>query len=115
MDQHYAPYTLQYLRLNDYLAGYLHGRVLFSAPQVFRTVAGNLVRLFVYQPTGVGVQWSAVEAALARVFGQYQGPGTSGRAPDDNEREGRVKTRLEVVSLASPLLNADILAQYVGR
>jgi hypothetical protein len=115
MWRQYAPFMIQGLRMRKYLDGYLHDKVLCGQPLIHRTMAGNLVRLFVYGRGASAVRWPEIENALSKVFGAYQGPGTSGRSMDDNESQGRVKTRLEVIELPSPLLNAEILSQYVAR
>lgn len=111
---HYAPYYIQGLWMKDYLEGYFHEKALISQPFIYRSVAGNLVRIFVFNLDKNTINYEAIQEALERVFGEFQGPGTSGRSREDNERQGKVKTRLDVIELRNPLFNADIAAQYVG-
>lgn len=126
--------------MRKFLEGYLHGRgVLMAQPQVYRSVAGNMVRLIVYrtQPQffadkhnkkgGAGqsrpnfstdevIDWHHVQDSLSLVFGQFQSSGTSGRSRSDNhQQQGRVKTMLQVTDLETPFGNADIMAQLVAR
>ncbi|KAI3654328.1 hypothetical protein MP228_001047 [Amoeboaphelidium protococcarum] len=113
MSAHYASYNIQHLKLKQFIEGYLYEKsVYISTPLVYRAVAGNLVRLFVYNDKDAQkINWPQIEGSLSKVFGQYQAPGTSGRARDDNVRTGRVKAKLDIIQLDSPLGNAEIMAQ----
>ena len=112
---HYAPYYVQGLKMKAYLDGYFDGKALIADPLIYRSVAGNLVRLFIYNPEKNEFDYNAIERAMEKVFGQFQGPGTSGRSRDIVEQEGRVKTRLDVIEVHNPLSNAEILSQYVAN
>jgi hypothetical protein len=112
----YRPFTIQGLRMKRYLEGYFNKEtVLLSQPHIYRTMAGNMVTLFTYQPQKRVIDWKDIERALESVFGEFQGSGTSGRNNNDNSGVVRVKVKMNIVELPSPLLNADILAQFVGQ
>lgn len=110
--QHTSPFALQFVRMKAYLDGYFHDKALVAQPQLMRTVAGCHVYLMVYNPSSKRFDYAAMEETLSRILSQFQSAGTSGHL---NDAENRVKVKLDVVELSSPLLNADILAQYVGR
>lgn len=87
-------------------------KALIAQPQLMRTMAGCRVHLMVFNPDACKLDYAAIEDALSRILSQFQSAGTSGRI---NESENRVKVKLDVVELASPIMSADILAQYVGK
>jgi hypothetical protein len=108
--------------MKEYMGGYFEGRAFHAKPLIYRSVAGNLVRVFVHThtPGEMPMDNAAIEKALEHVFGQFQGPGTSGRSMDmsvgsGGAGEGRTKVRLDVVELASPLYHAELLAQHVAH
>lgn len=94
--------------MKKYLEGYLSPKnILISTPFIYRALSGNLVRLFVYNPSGTPVEWEELESILGKVFGEYQGPGTSGL------QDGQVKVKIDAIPVVNPIQNADIMAQYV--
>jgi ribosomal protein S3 len=111
---HYAPYLVQGLKMKQYLDGYFEGKAYTAKPLIYRSVAGNLVRLFVHNHSNSLFDFDAINKALEHVFGQFQGPGTSGRSRDINEQEGRVKTRLDVIEVPNVMYHAELLAQHVA-
>lgn len=72
MRHHTKPFLLQDIRMNEYLKGYLYNKVLFSDPVIRRSVAGNLVRLFVFNPNREIIEWKSLESAMSEIFSKYQ-------------------------------------------
>ncbi len=76
--------------MKAYLDGYFDGKALLVDPLIYRSVAGNLVRLFIYNPEKRAFDYNAIERIMKKVFERFEGLVTI------VEQEGRVKTRLDV-------------------
>lgn len=92
--------------MKAFLDGYFKNKMLLVEPLINRSMAGNLVRLFVYNPTRMNVDWDDLQENLSDIFSQFQGPGTSCAE--------RVPVKLDIIDLKNPVLNASVLAQFVA-
>lgn len=109
MRHHTKPYLLQDLKMKSYLNGYFKDLIMFAEPLIYRTVAGNLVRIIYYNPNNSYIDWKLLEPALSKVFSIYQGPGTSGKVG----KEDAVKVVIDPLEIENPLYSSEILAQYI--